>query len=124
MPPCDALAARHGFLSRADRFFPLDLRPHARRPHVFSLDPPLPSPPLPSPPLPIPSLSRTVVGLRCTDGVVLGVENPFISKMVEPGSASRTYAAARHAGLAVGGVDADGRAIAGRAQAEAVAYKK
>jgi len=84
----------------------------------------LPSPPLPSPPLPIPSLSRTVVGLRCTDGVVLGVENPFISKMVEPGSASRTYAAARHAGLAVGGVDADGRAIAGRAQAEAVAYKK
>ena len=80
--------------------------------------------PLSSPPLPLPSLSRTVVGLRCTDGVVLGVENPFISKMVEPGSASRTYAAARHAGLAVGGVDADGRAIAGRAQAEAVAYKK
>jgi len=52
------------------------------------------------------------------------VENPFISKMVEPGSASRAYAAARHAGLAVGGVDADGRAVAGRAQAEAVAYKK
>jgi len=66
----------------------------------------------------------TVVGIRCTDGVVLGVENPFISKMIEPGSASRSYAAARHAGLAVGGVAADGRAVAGRAQAEAVAYKK
>jgi hypothetical protein len=68
--------------------------------------------------------NSTVVGLRCKDGVVLGVENPFISKMVEPGSASRAYAAARHAGLAVGGVDADGRAVAGRAQAESVAYKK
>ena len=90
--------------------------PHSRctrtSPHI---EPPLP---------PFLSSRSTVVGLRCTDGVVLGVENPFISKMVEPGSASRAYAAARHAGLAVGGVDADGRAIAGRAQAEAVAYKK
>lgn len=115
-PPCCArlsppLARRSVFPSHT----PLDLPtlPCTRAsPHI---DPPFP---------PFLSSCSTVVGLRCIDGVVLGVENPFISKMVEPGSASRAYAAARHAGLAVGGVDADGRAIAGRAQAEAVAYKK
>lgn len=45
-----------------------------------------------------------------------------MSKMLEKGTNSRTYPVARHAGVAVGGIPADGRQLAARAAAEAVAY--
>ena len=51
-----------------------------------------------------------------------GVENLFVSKMLEKGTNTRTYPAARHAGVAVGGIPADGRQLAARAQSEAIAY--
>ena len=44
-------------------------------------------------------LCRTVIGLRCKDGVVLGVEKPIISKMLEKGADRRTYAVDTHAGV-------------------------
>ena len=50
------------------------------------------------------------------------VENLFISKMLEPGTNSRTYPVAHHAGVAVGGVAADGRQLAVRAQQEATSW--
>ena len=51
-----------------------------------------------------------------------GVENLFVSKMLEKGTNSRTYPVARHAGVAVGGIPADGRQLAAHAQSEALAY--
>lgn len=51
-----------------------------------------------------------------------GVENLFVSKMLEKGTNTRTYPAVRHAGVAVGGIPADGRQLAARAQSEAIAY--
>eukprot|EP00891_Asterochloris_glomerata_P004683 jgi/Astpho2/4683/Aster-00244 len=67
--------------------------------------------------------SGTVVGIRCTDGVVLGVEKTIVSKMLVEGSNRRTYAVDIHAGVAAGGVSADGRQIVNRAMAEAQQYK-
>ena len=46
----------------------------------------------------------------------------FVSKMLEKGTNSRAYPVARHAGVAVGGIPADGRQLAARAQSEAVSY--
>lgn len=42
---------------------------------------------------------RTAVGIRCKDGVVLGVEKLVISKMLEPGSNKRINTIDRHAGV-------------------------
>lgn len=52
-----------------------------------------------------------------------GVENLFVSKMLEPGTNTRTHPVARHAGVALSGVAADGRQVALRAQGEALSYK-
>lgn len=68
--------------------------------------------------------SGTAVGLKCTDGVVLGVEKPILSKMLVEGSNRRTYAVDRHAGLAVAGVAADGRQAVNKCVAEAREYKR
>ena len=42
--------------------------------------------------------SGTVVGIRCADGVVLGVEKVMLSKMLLPSSNRRVAAVAPHAG--------------------------
>lgn len=65
----------------------------------------------------------TVIGVRCSDGVVLGVENLFVSKMLEPGTNTRTHPVSKHAGVALSGVAADGRQVALRAQGEALGYR-
>ena len=52
-----------------------------------------------------------------------GVENLFVSKMLEPGTNTRTHPVSRHAGVALSGVAADGRQVALRAQGEALGYK-
>ncbi|KAK9914969.1 hypothetical protein WJX75_003096 [Coccomyxa subellipsoidea] len=67
--------------------------------------------------------SGTVVGIKCKDGVVLGVEKTIVSKMLEKGSNKRTFPVDRHAGMAVAGVIADGRQVVNRAFDEAVQYK-
>lgn len=43
--------------------------------------------------------------------------------MLEPGTNTRTHPVARHAGVALSGVAADGRQVALRAQGEALGYK-
>lgn len=67
--------------------------------------------------------SGTAIGIRCKDGVVLGVEKTIISKMLEEGSNKRTYPVDRHAGVAIAGLPADGRQVVNRALAEARNYK-
>ncbi|CAM6030951.1 unnamed protein product [Sphagnum balticum] len=66
--------------------------------------------------------SGTVVGIKCKDGVVLGVEKLIPSKMLLEGSNRRIHAVHKHAGMAVAGLAADGRQIVGRARAEASQY--
>mmetsp|Transcript_20351 Transcript_20351/g.24410 ORF Transcript_20351/g.24410 Transcript_20351/m.24410 type:complete len:250 (+) Transcript_20351:127-876(+) len=67
--------------------------------------------------------SGTVVGLRCKDGVVLGVEKLVISKMLVEGSNRRISPVDLHAGVATGGLAPDGRQIVNRARDEAANYK-
>jgi 20S proteasome subunit alpha 7 len=67
--------------------------------------------------------SGTVLGIRCKDGVVLGVEKAIVSKMLVEGSNRRTFALDKHAGVAVAGIAPDGRMIVNRAIQEAQQYK-
>lgn len=43
--------------------------------------------------------SGTVVGLKCSDGVVLGVEKLVASKMMLPGSNRRIHSVHSHSGM-------------------------
>ncbi len=52
-----------------------------------------------------------------------GAEKLIISAMLEEHSNRRTFPLDRHAGAAIAGVAADGRAVINRAQAEAAQYK-
>ncbi|PSR90100.1 Proteasome subunit alpha type-3 like [Actinidia chinensis var. chinensis] len=67
--------------------------------------------------------SGTVVGIKCTDGIVMGVEKLIASKMMLPGSNRRIHSVHRHSGMAVAGLAADGRQIVARAKAEATNYE-
>ncbi|CAJ1947820.1 unnamed protein product [Sphenostylis stenocarpa] len=66
--------------------------------------------------------SGTVIGIKCKDGVVLGVEKLIPSKMMLPGSNRRIHSVHRHSGMAVAGLAADGRQIVARAKSEATNY--
>ncbi|KAG6537119.1 proteasome subunit alpha type-3-like [Zingiber officinale] len=68
--------------------------------------------------------SGTVVGIKCKDGIVLGVEKLISSKMMLPGSNRRIHAVHRHSGMAVAGLAADGRQIVARAKSEAANYER
>ncbi|GMP91626.1 hypothetical protein CsSME_00042240 [Camellia sinensis var. sinensis] len=67
--------------------------------------------------------SGTVIGIKCKDGIVLGVEKLIESKMMLPGSNRRIHAVHRHSGMAVAGLAADGRQIVARAKSEATNYE-
>uniref|UniRef100_A0A0D6R5R7 Proteasome subunit alpha type n=1 Tax=Araucaria cunninghamii TaxID=56994 RepID=A0A0D6R5R7_ARACU len=67
--------------------------------------------------------SGTVIGIKCKDGIVLGVEKLIASKMLLEGSNRRIHAVHRHAGMAVAGLAADGRQIVARAKSEATNYE-
>jgi len=67
--------------------------------------------------------SGTAIGIRCKDGVVLGVEKLIISKMLEPGSNKRIFSVDRHCGLTFAGLAADARQLVNRARSEAKNYK-
>jgi 20S proteasome subunit alpha 7 len=54
---------------------------------------------------------------------VQGTEKLVISKMMEENSNRRTFPIDRHAGAAIAGVAADGRAVVNRAREEAAHYK-
>ncbi|XBH93215.1 hypothetical protein VPH35_084188 [Triticum aestivum] len=69
-------------------------------------------------------LCRTIVGIKCKDGIVLGVEKLITSKMILAGSNRRLHSVHRNSGLAVAGLAADGRQIVSRAKSEAANYEK
>jgi len=65
----------------------------------------------------------TVVGIRCKDGVVLGVEKVIPSKMLVRNSNRRIFNVDLHAGMAITGLAADARQIVNRARAEARSFR-
>eukprot|EP00160_Parvularia_atlantis_P015206 Unigene4225_Nuclearia_a/m.12859 Unigene4225_Nuclearia_a/g.12859 ORF Unigene4225_Nuclearia_a/g.12859 Unigene4225_Nuclearia_a/m.12859 type:complete len:251 (-) Unigene4225_Nuclearia_a:79-831(-) len=67
--------------------------------------------------------SGTCVGVRCKDGVVLGVEKLVASKLLVKHSNRRIQTVDTHFGVATAGLVADGRALVNRAQDEAQRYR-
>ena len=66
----------------------------------------------------------TMVGLKCTDGVVLGVEKMLISKMLVKGTNRRIHTVEPHIGLSIAGLVPDGRVLVNRARDEARGFKQ
>lgn len=66
--------------------------------------------------------SGTTIAIRCSDGVVLGVEKVIFSKMLLKNSNRRMATLDSHLGLALAGLAADGRQIVGRARAECSSF--
>lgn len=67
--------------------------------------------------------SGTAIGIRCKDGIVLGVEKVIISKMLLPSSNKRIYSVGMYNGIALSGIAADARQIVNRGREEAASYK-
>lgn len=53
-----------------------------------------------------------------------GIEKQVVSKMLVPNSNRQSFAVDRHAGIAIAGLAADGRAVVSRASSEAQQYKQ
>lgn len=47
----------------------------------------------------IPGIDSTTIGIKCSDGIIMGVEKTLLSKMLVPGTHRRIYAIDRHVGL-------------------------
>ena len=67
--------------------------------------------------------SGTAVGIRCKDGVVMGVEKPKLSKMLVEGSNRRIFTVDKHSGMCVSGLMADARQVVTYAREEANSYQ-
>lgn len=67
--------------------------------------------------------SGTAVGVKCRDGVVLGVEKLVHSKMLVEGSNRRIHTVDDHIGFANAGLVADARQIVRRARAESQGWR-
>lgn len=65
----------------------------------------------------------SAIGIRCVDGVVLGVKKVVVSKMLLPKSNRRTHAVAPHAGMTLAGLAADARQLVNHGRKEAANYK-
>jgi len=65
----------------------------------------------------------TAIGIRCVDGVVLGVEKVLINKLLKPGSNRQLATISKHAGMAYSGFGPDARQLVARAQSEAEDYE-
>jgi len=63
------------------------------------------------------------VGVKCKDGVILGVEKLVPAKMLVEGSGRRVAAVDEHVGAATAGLAPDGRTLVARARDEARAAK-
>lgn len=59
-----------------------------------------------------------LIGLKCKDGVVIGVEKLVLSKLLVEGSGRRVHPVGNHAGIAYTGYLADGRAVVSAARSE------
>ena len=66
----------------------------------------------------------TMVGLKCSDGVVLGVEKMLISKMLVKGTNRRIHTVEPHVGMSIAGLVPDGRVLVNRAREEARSFKQ
>jgi len=66
--------------------------------------------------------SGTAVGIRCKDGVVLGVEKQLLSKMMVEGSNRRVFTVDKHSGIALSGLMADARQVVNHARKESAGY--
>mmetsp|Transcript_40315 Transcript_40315/g.59252 ORF Transcript_40315/g.59252 Transcript_40315/m.59252 type:complete len:273 (+) Transcript_40315:140-958(+) len=66
----------------------------------------------------------TALGLRCSDGIVMAVEKPLISRMLLATSSRRIHTVDSHSGVAVTGVVSDARQIVNRAREEALNYEE
>ena len=67
--------------------------------------------------------SGTAVGVRCSDGVILGVEKLVQSKMLVEGSGRRTHGVDGHVGVAVAGLLPDARFLVQQARDAARQYR-
>lgn len=67
--------------------------------------------------------NSVAVGLRCKDGVVLGVERLLHSKLLVKGANRRIQSVDEHIGLATAGLLADGKHIASRLRDEAYNFR-
>jgi len=67
--------------------------------------------------------SGAVIGIRCTDGVVLGVEKLIRNKMLVTKSYRRIFTTSMNSGLAIGGLLPDGRQLVNRCRDESSSYK-
>lgn len=63
------------------------------------------------------------VGLRCSDGIILGVERLLHSKLLVKGANKRIQSVDTHVGLATAGLLADGKHLAGRGRDEAYNFR-
>jgi len=63
------------------------------------------------------------IGLKCSDGIVLGVEKLFRSKLTVEGTNRRIFTVENQTGVAYVGWDADGRPLAEVAQGECTEYR-
>jgi len=66
--------------------------------------------------------SSTIVGVVCSDGIILGTEKIVINKMMVSGTDKRAYSISREVGCVVNGLTPDGRALMYRGREEAKQY--
>ena len=66
----------------------------------------------------------TALGVKCSDGVILGVEKLVLSKMLVEGSGRRVHAVEEHIGAATAGLNPDGRMLVERGRDEARGYRQ
>merc|ERR1719469_1130234 len=57
----------------------------------------------------------TLLGMKCTDGIVLAVEKPLPQRMLLPSSSRRIHTIDTHSGIAITGFVSDGRQVVSRA---------
>eukprot|EP00616_Rhizochromulina_sp_CCMP1243_P003727 CAMPEP_0118962048 /NCGR_PEP_ID=MMETSP1173-20130426/525_1 /TAXON_ID=1034831 /ORGANISM="Rhizochromulina marina cf, Strain CCMP1243" /LENGTH=262 /DNA_ID=CAMNT_0006910267 /DNA_START=29 /DNA_END=817 /DNA_ORIENTATION=+ len=67
--------------------------------------------------------SGTAIGIRCVDGVVLGVEKVLLNRLLKPGSNKQLHTIGPHAGMAFSGWAPDARQLIERGRSEAENYE-
>jgi len=67
---------------------------------------------------------ETIIGVLCKDGVILGSEKLFVSKMLVEGTNKRIFNVHDNLGVVIGGRIPDGKNIVNRARSEAQGYKQ
>lgn len=69
-------------------------------------------------------LCSTAIGVKCKDGVILGVEKLIMAKMLVEGSGRRIHNIDEHIGAATAGLMPDARQLVSRAREECRGYRQ